>query len=91
MSLIRRSLSVSGLWGSPVHQTPHAVITLTIHYDQQLHTAIIQYFSCKIVQHCFHLSVELLILYVLLIGPWKHFGKCPVQFPYLFNPWPESH
>ena len=29
--------------GSPVHWTPHAVITLTIHYDQQLHTAIIQY------------------------------------------------
>ena len=28
--------------GSPVHRTPHSVITLTIHYDQQLHTAIIQ-------------------------------------------------
>ena len=45
LSLIRRSLSVFRLWGSPVHRIPHAVITLTIHYDQQLHTAIIQYFS----------------------------------------------
>ena len=34
LSLTRRSLLVSGLWGSPVHRTPHAVITLTIHYDQ---------------------------------------------------------
>ena len=34
MSLIRRSLSVFGLWGSPVYRTPHAVITLTFHYDQ---------------------------------------------------------
>ena len=34
LSLIRRSLSVFGLWGSTVHRTPHAVITLTIHYDQ---------------------------------------------------------
>ena len=33
LSLIGRSLSVFGLWGSPVHRTPHAVITLTIHYD----------------------------------------------------------
>ena len=29
--------------GRPVHWTPHAVITFNIHYDQQLHTAIIQY------------------------------------------------
>ena len=33
LSFIRWSLSVFRLWGSPVHQTPHAVITLTIHYD----------------------------------------------------------
>ena len=33
--------------GSPIHRTPHAVIMLTIHYDQQLHTAIIQYFSVE--------------------------------------------
>ena len=40
----------SNLWGSPVHWTPHAVITLTIHYDQQLHTAIIQHFlNCYVV------------------------------------------
>ena len=34
-----------GLWtvGEPIQWTPHAVITLTIHYDQHLHTAIIQY------------------------------------------------
>ena len=43
LSFIRRSLSVFRLWGSPVHQTPHAVITLTIHYDQQWHAAIIPY------------------------------------------------
>ena len=43
LSFIRRSLSVFGQWGSLVHQTHHAVITLTIHYDQQLHAAIIQY------------------------------------------------
>ena len=29
--------------GSPMDGTPHAVITLTIHHDQQLHAAIIQY------------------------------------------------
>ena len=33
-SFIRQSLSVFGLWRSLVHRTPHAVITLTIHYDQ---------------------------------------------------------
>ena len=45
LSLNRRSLSVFGLWECPVHRTPHAVLTLTIHYDQQLHAAIIQYTS----------------------------------------------
>ena len=45
LSLIRLSLTVFGLWGSPIHWTPNAVITLTIHCDQQLHTAIIQYTS----------------------------------------------
>ena len=43
LSFIRQSLWVFGLWGSPVHRTSHAVITHTIHYDQQLHAAIIQY------------------------------------------------
>ena len=43
LSFIRQSLWVLGLWGSPVHRTPHAVNTLTIHYDQQLHATIIQY------------------------------------------------
>ena len=43
LSFSRRSLSVFGLWGSPIHRTPHAVIMLTIQYDQQLHAAIIQY------------------------------------------------
>ena len=33
LSLIRRSPSVFKLWGSSFHRTPHAVITLTIHYD----------------------------------------------------------
>ena len=42
MSFIRRSPSVFRLWGSPVRQTPNAVITFTIHYNQQLHAAIIQ-------------------------------------------------
>ena len=45
ITIIRRSLLVFGLWGSPVHRTPHAVIMVTILYDQQLHTAIIRYFS----------------------------------------------
>ena len=45
LSLIRWSLSVFGLWGSPIYRTPHSVITLTSHYDQQLYTAIIQYTS----------------------------------------------
>ena len=33
LSFISRSLLVFGLWGSPVHRTPHGVITLTIHYN----------------------------------------------------------
>ena len=43
LSFIRRSLSIFGLWGSPIHRAPHAVIMLAIHYVQQLHAAIIQY------------------------------------------------
>ena len=47
------ALSVFGLWGSHVHRTPHAVITLTIHYDQQLHTlTVLNYaniFQCSTV------------------------------------------
>ena len=42
LSLIRQLLSVYGLWGSPVHRTPHAVITLTIHHDQQ-----VRYINCN--------------------------------------------
>ena len=61
LSLIRRSLLVFRLWGSPVHRIPHAVITLTIHYDQQLHTAIIQYFSVNnsCVWEWLHVVVEI--------------------------------
>ena len=43
--LIRQSLSVFGLWKSPIHRTPHAVIMLTNHNDRHLHTATIHYFS----------------------------------------------
>ena len=35
LSLIRRSLSVIRLWGSPIHRTPHVVIPLTILRDHQ--------------------------------------------------------
>ena len=55
-----RSSSVFGLWGSPVHRTPHAVITLTIHYDQQLHTAIIQYIPHQII--CFSMKYIIVVL-----------------------------
>ena len=74
LSFIRQSLWVFGLWGSPVHWTPHAVIMLTIHYDQQLHAAIIQY-----IPQLYYISYALFqMLYnvTALIGS-SHSAKLP--------------
>ena len=71
LSIIRRSLSVLGLWG-PVHRTPHAVITLTIDCDQQLHTAIIQYFSTLLSARYL---VSVLRILLLMIKRTSHTGE----------------
>ena len=76
-SLIRRSLSVLGLLESPVHRTPHAVITLTIlvhsHFrvsspDYSLHSEITQVITV--------LEWQSLMWIPIVFITWK----CPFQF-----------
>ena len=64
LSLIRRSLSVFGLWGSPIHRTPHAVITLTIHYDQHVYMLHIILYSIT--------YVRLLTMHKQYIRMWQY-------------------